>query len=141
MSILKIWELGFGVKIAKIMTKSKSRQDCVNHIFNPSAFFLFLLAGATWYYHAIYIVFTQFASFTDCEDGIFKVISNLHVQGYKFGGKQDKFVKKSEGKKIEFWRTHITRFFATLHLIPVTWHMTCDTWHMTWHEMWHMVGG
>ena len=68
------------------MTKSKSRQDCVNHKFNPSAFFFFLLTGATWYYHTIYLVFTYFESFTDYEDDIFEVISNLHVQGSKFGG-------------------------------------------------------
>ena len=41
-------ELEFGIKIALVMTKSKSRQDCVNHKFNPSAFFFFLLTGATW---------------------------------------------------------------------------------------------
>ena len=69
----------------------KSRQNSVYQIFNPYAFFFFLLTGATWYYHAIYIVFTYFASFTGYEDDIFEVISNLHVQESKFGGKFDKF--------------------------------------------------
>ena len=36
-------------------------------------------------------VFTYFASFTDYEDDIFEVISNLHVQRSKFGGKITKF--------------------------------------------------
>ena len=79
------------------MTNLKSRQNSVNQIFNPCAFFFFLLTGATWYYHAIYIVFTYFASFTGYEDDIFEVISNLHVQGskcgeifYKFSGKSFK---------------------------------------------------
>ncbi len=36
-------------------------------------------------------MFTYFASFTDYEDDIFEVISNLHVQGSKFGGKIYKF--------------------------------------------------
>ena len=69
----------------------KSRLNSVNQIFNPHAFLFFLLTGATWYYHAIYIVFTYFASFTGYEDDIFEVISNLHVQGSKFGRKFDKF--------------------------------------------------
>ena len=55
----------------------------------------FLMTVATWYYHAICISFTYSASFTGYEDDIFKVISNLQVQGYKFGGKFDKFGGKS----------------------------------------------
>ena len=35
----------------------------------------------------VYIVLKYFASFTGYEDDIFEVISNLHVQGSKFGGK------------------------------------------------------
>ena len=46
-----------------------------------------LLTGATWYYHAIYIVFTYFASFTGYKYDIFEVIFNLSVQWSKFGGK------------------------------------------------------
>ena len=42
-----------------------------------------------------YIVFTYFASFTGYEDAIFEVVSNLHVEGSKFGGKLDKFGEKS----------------------------------------------
>ena len=42
------------------------------------------------FYHEIKtILSTYFASFP--EDDIFEGISNLHVQGYKFGGKFDKF--------------------------------------------------
>ena len=48
-----------------------------------------------WYYHAIYIVLAYFASFTGNEDDISEVISNLHVQGFKFGNKFDKFGGKS----------------------------------------------
>ena len=43
------------------------------------------------YYHAIYIIFTYFASFTGDEDEIFEVISDLHVQESKFGRKIYKF--------------------------------------------------
>ena len=68
------------------MTNLKSWQNSVNQIFNPNAFFFFLLTCAIWYFHATYIVFTYFASFTDYSDDIFEVISNLHVQGFKFGG-------------------------------------------------------
>ena len=38
-------------------------------------------------FYAFYIVFTYFASFTGYEDGNFEVISNLHIQGSKFGKK------------------------------------------------------
>ena len=62
--------------------------NCVYQIFNLTAFFFFPLTGATWYYHTIYLVFTYFASFTD---HIYEVISNLHVQEFKFGGKINKF--------------------------------------------------
>ena len=54
------------------MTNLKSQQNSVNQIFNPHAFLFFLLTGATWYYHAIYIVFTYFASFTGYADDILK---------------------------------------------------------------------
>ena len=54
-------------------------------MFNPLAFFFYLLTGATSYYHAIYIVFPYFASFTGYEDDLFEVIYNMHVQGSKFG--------------------------------------------------------
>ena len=77
------------------MTNLKLQQYRLNQIFYSLAFFVFLFTGATWYYHAIYIVFTYFASFTAYEDDIFEVISNLHVQGSKFGGKLDKFGWKS----------------------------------------------
>ena len=51
--------------------------------------FLSLLRGAIWYYNAIYILFTYFASFIGYEDDILEVISNLHVQGAKFGGNKE----------------------------------------------------
>ena len=60
------------------------RQECITQIFNPNAFFLFLLTGTTWYYDAIYILFTYFASFT--WRWYFWVIYNLHVQRCKFCG-------------------------------------------------------
>ena len=43
----------------------------------------------------IYIIFTYFASFIGYEDDILEVISNLHIQVAKFGGKKDKFGGKS----------------------------------------------
>ena len=73
------------------MTNFKSQQNSVNQILNPHAFFFFLLTGATWYYHAIYKVLTSFALFTGYKYDIFEVISNLHIQGSKFGRKFDKF--------------------------------------------------
>ena len=72
--------------------------NCINQIFNLNAFFFFLLTGAKWYKHTIYLVYTYCASFTDYEDDIFKVISNLHVQGSKFGGKIYKFGGQSKKK-------------------------------------------
>ena len=69
----------------------KLLQNSVNQIFNPHGLFFFLLTGATWYYHAIYIVFTCTVSLTGYEDDIFEVISNLPVQGSKFGENFDKF--------------------------------------------------
>ena len=74
--------------------------NCANQIFNLNALFFFLLTGATWYYYTIYLVFTYFASFTDYENDIFEVISNLHVQGSKFGGEINTFCGKSN-KKVE----------------------------------------
>ena len=79
-------------------------------MFNINAFFFFLLTGATSYYHTIYLVFTYFALFTDYEDDIFEVISNLHVQGSKFGGKINKFGGKSK-KKVELHGVHGVCFF------------------------------
>ena len=38
--------------------------------------------------YAIYILLTYFASFIGYEDDILEVISNLHVQGAKLGGKK-----------------------------------------------------
>ena len=72
--------------------KFESVTNCVNQIFNLNTFFFFLLTGATCYYHTIYLVFTHVASFANYEDDIFKVISYLHVQGSKFGGKIYKFI-------------------------------------------------
>ena len=53
------------------------------------------MTGSTWYFHAIYIVLTNFALFICYKDDK-KVISNLRIQGSKFGGKYDKFGKKSD---------------------------------------------
>ena len=105
---LKIWEYRFGGKIAKITTNLKLRQNSVNQIFNLNALFIFLLTSATQYYHTIYLVFTYFALLTDYEDDIFECISNLHVQGSKFGGKINKvggksfFFKLSSAEFMEF---------------------------------------
>ena len=76
-----------------------------------------LLTGATWYHHAIYIVFTYFASFTGYEGDISEVISNLHVQGSKFGRKFDKFGGKSF-LKIELCRVNKVCFFQVCHPPP-----------------------
>ena len=80
-------------------TNFNSGQNNVNQIFHPHAFFFLFLTGATWYYHAIYIVFKYFASFTGYKENISIIlilISNLHVQGSKFGAKFYKFYKKKK---------------------------------------------
>ena len=87
----EFWKYRYGGKKCVNYEKFKSWQNSVNQIFNPHALFFFLLTGATWYYHAIYIVITYSASFTGYEDDIFEIISNMHVQVSKFGGKFDKF--------------------------------------------------
>ena len=71
---------------------------------------------ATWYYNAIYIVFTYFASFTSYEEDIFEVISNLHVQGSKFDEKFDKFGGKPLRKlnSVEFMKLVIFKSVLTM---------------------------
>ena len=76
---------------------------------NLNAFFCFLFTGATLYYHTIYLVFRYFASFTDYEDDIFKVISNMHVQGSKFGGKITNLAENLS--KVELHGVHGVCFF------------------------------
>ena len=49
-----------------------------------------------FFYAFAYLVYIYFASFIDFENYIFKAISNLHVQGFKFGGKIIKFGGKSK---------------------------------------------
>ena len=44
--------------------------------------------------HDITMLFTYFASFIGYEDDNLEVISNLHIQGAKFGGKRTNLVKK-----------------------------------------------
>ena len=66
------------------------RPKTVNQIFNPNALFFSLLRGATWYYNAIYILFTYLASLICYKVDSHEVISNLHVQGAKSGGKKKK---------------------------------------------------
>ena len=68
--------------------------------------FFSLLRGAIWYYNAIYILFKYFSSFIGYEDDILEVISNLHVQGAKFGGKKD----KSGGKSLKRWTPQSSTF-------------------------------
>ena len=68
--------------------------------------------------HDIYLVFTYSASFTDYEDDIFDVISNLHVQESKFGGKFFKFWGKS-------LRSSWSAFFPGLHLTKFSFFLFC----------------
>ena len=63
--------------------------------------------------HDICLVIAYFASFTDYENDIFKVISNWHVEGYKFAGKVNKFGGKSN-KKFKIHKVHGVQFFAGL---------------------------
>ena len=65
--------------------------------------FFFISTGATWYYHAIYIAFSYSELFTDHEDDIFKVISNLHIQLEMWGSKFDGNVYKFWGKSLKNW--------------------------------------
>ena len=72
------------VNYKKFKIATKQRKSNIQ----PTCIIFLLLTGATWYDHAFYIfTFTYFASFIGYEDDIFKVISNLHVQGSKCGGK------------------------------------------------------
>ena len=97
------WALNFGnthlLKKTQNYHQFKIAKNSVNQIFNPHAFFFFLLTGSTWYYHAIYIVLKCFASFTGYEDDIFEGISNFNIQGCKFGGK---FANLAEN--LQIWR-------------------------------------
>ena len=86
------------------MTNLRLQQNSVNQIFNPCAFFYFFLTCAIWKYHAIYKVFTYFASLTGYENDIFEVISYLPVQGSKFDGKCEKLGGKS------FFKLNSTEF-------------------------------
>ena len=72
-----------------------TQQKSVNPILPLNAFFLFLFKGVKRYYHTIYLELTYFAYFTDYEDDMFEIISNLHVHGSKFGGKINRFGGKS----------------------------------------------
>ena len=70
-----------------------------------------------FFFGTLPLVFTYFALFTYYEDDIFEVISNLHVQGSKFGGKIKKFDRKSL-KKVELHGVHGVRFFQVCICIP-----------------------
>ena len=72
-------------------------------------------------------VFTYFASFTGYADDIFEVISYLHVQGSKFGGKFEKFGGKSFTKielcgvfKVFYIEYTAVSIFFTSTTIPTT---------------------
>ena len=100
------------------MTNLKSWQNSLNQIFNKKSLFFFFLTAAIWYYHAIYIVLKYFAWFTGYENDIFEVISNLDVQGSKFGGKVNKFGGKSKKKlnSTEFMEFVFSRSVQTVTL-------------------------
>ena len=87
---LKLWEYRFGGK-NPVNYKKKNHDKTAWIMYLTQMHFFLLLRGATWYYKAIYIIFTYFASFIGFEEDILKVISNLHVQGAKFGRKKDIF--------------------------------------------------
>ena len=93
--ILKFWKVTFGKKKRVNYDKVKIATNCVNQIVNLESLCFFLLTGATWYYHTIFLVSINFGLLLDYENYIFEVISNLHVQGSKFGGKINKFGGKS----------------------------------------------
>ena len=87
----EILKYRFGGKNLEITTNLKLQQNSVNQIFNLNAFFFFPLTGGIVHYYTIYLLFTYFELFTDYEDDICQVTSNLHVQGSKFGQKIYKF--------------------------------------------------
>ena len=117
------------------MTNFKLCQDSVNHLFNPIAIFLFLLTGATWYYHAIHIVY-------------------IHVQESKFSEKIFKFGENLFKK----WtlQSSWSLFFPSLVALhscnfeginnlaefsPMQSYIgivTCDICHLTHPEKWHV---
>ena len=72
--------------------------NCVNQIFNLKALYFFLLTGATYYYHTVYLVSIYFASFIDYkitflkvfQIGTFKDPNLAGKKNNKFGGKSFK---------------------------------------------------
>ena len=77
-------------------TNFQSRQNNVNQIFKPIAFFYLLLTGDTDITMIYFIVFTYFASVKGYEDDNVEVISYFHFQEPKLGGKMDQFGGKSK---------------------------------------------
>ena len=74
----------------------------------------------------LHILFAYFASFIGYEDDFLEVISNLHVQRAKFGGKRDKFGGKSfkqlnSAEFMEFGFTKYEKIWA-LQSEKRTWH-------------------
>ena len=110
---IQIWQ-----KKTYITTNLKLQQNSVNQIFYPTAFLLFLLTGASWYNHAIYIVLKYFASFTGYEDYIFEIISNSQFQESKFG----RNIYQFSGEKSWIPQSSLSLFFSSLLKRLNTWH-------------------
>ena len=81
------------------MHNFKLCQSGVNQIIQLNLFFI--STGATWYYNAIYKAFSYFELFTDYEDDILKVISNLHIQLKMWGSKFDWNIYNFWGKSLK----------------------------------------
>ena len=96
----------------------KLQQDGVNQIFDPNAFFSSFLQVL----HDITMLFTYFASFTGYEDDISKVVSSLHVQESKFGGKIYKFGGKS------FKKLNSAEFMEFVFSKSDSWCSNPDSW-------------
>ena len=69
----------------------------MSNIQTQGIFFFFISTDATWYYHATFMVISYFELFTDYEDDIFQVISNLHIQIEMWGS------KSGNSKQNMFW--------------------------------------
>ena len=103
------------------------QQNSVNQIFNPCSFFFFFFTGATWYYHAVYSVFTYFASFTGYTNDILKLFL---ICMFKYPNLAENLTNLGE-----FFFNWTPQSLWSLFLPSLvtghTWQLTYDTWHLT----------
>ena len=92
---MKFWEYRFVKKKYKIYDKFEIATKQRELKIFPMCIFVFFLTGATWYYHAIYKVFTYFTSFGCYEDDIFELFLMCTSKDPNFAENMTNFAKKS----------------------------------------------